>query len=68
MSKYTTQLLPFSPISGKKVEADFNGGEITSDAGVLLLRETEIQTGIISAIHDLRDLRYDRPPAKGSHH
>ena len=62
MSKYTTQLLPFSPISGKKVEADFNGGEITSDAGVLLLRETEIQIGIISAItsaiHDLRDLRY----------
>ncbi len=62
MSNYTTQLLPFSPISGKKVEADFDGGEATSDAGVLLLRETEAHVGILSAIasaiHDLRDLRY----------
>ncbi len=62
MSNYTTQSLPFSPISGKKVEADFNGGELTSDAGVLLLRETEAQVGIVaaitSAIHDLRDLRH----------
>jgi hypothetical protein len=62
MSNYTTQPLPFSPLSGKKVEADFDGGEVTSDAGVLLLRETEAQVGIIaaitSAIHDLRDLRY----------
>jgi hypothetical protein len=62
MNNYTTQPLPFSPLSGKKVEADFDGGEVTSDAGVLLLRETEAQVGILSAItsaiHDLRDLRY----------
>ncbi len=58
MSNYTSQPLHFSPISGKKVEADFDGGEMTSDAGVLLLRETEAQLGIIAAIHDLRDLRY----------
>jgi hypothetical protein len=62
MGKCTTQRLPFSSIAGKKVEADFDGGEVTSDAGVLLLRETEAQLGIISAItsaiHDLRDLRY----------
>jgi hypothetical protein len=62
MNNYTTQPLPFSPLSGKKVEADFDGGEVTSDAGVLLLRETEAQVSILSAItsaiHDLRDLRY----------
>lgn len=62
MSKYTTQLLPFKSLYNKKVEADFDGGEVTSDAGVLFLRETEAQVGIISAIssaiHDLRDSRY----------
>jgi hypothetical protein len=62
MSKYSTTPLLFSPILHKKVEADFGGGEITSNAGALLLRETEKQTGIISAltsvISDTRDLRY----------
>ena len=62
MSKYSTSPLLFSPISHKKVEADFDGGEITSNAGALLLRETEKQVGIISAmsaaVRDTRDLRY----------
>jgi hypothetical protein len=62
MPKYSTSPLLFSPISHKKVEADFEGGEITSNAGALLLRETEKQVGIISAIafavRDIRDLRY----------
>jgi len=34
-------LLLFKGIAGKKIEADFNGGEIRSDAGVLFLREAE---------------------------
>jgi len=62
MSKCIPQLLSFSPIVGKKVQADFDGGEITSDAGVLTLRETEARVGVIAAIstaiHDLRDSRY----------
>jgi len=62
MSKYSTSPLLFSPVLHKKVEADFDGGEITSNAGALLLRETEKQVGIISAIasavRDTRDLRY----------
>jgi len=39
-----------APIMGKKVALDFEGGNITSDAGVLLLRETESQLGIISML------------------
>ena len=35
---------------GKKVALNFDGGNITSDAGVLLLRETESQLGIISIL------------------
>lgn len=34
----------------KKVEADFNGGEISSDAGLLLLKQTEQQKGIIKLV------------------
>ncbi len=51
MDKNTDQQsLHFSSVSGKKLEADFDGGKVTSDAGVLLLREAEQQVNIISAI------------------
>jgi len=54
--------LQFSPLAHKSVEAAFDGGAITSDAGVLLLRETDHQIGLIEslveAIRDTRDSRY----------
>ena len=54
--------LNFAPISGKKVEADFEGGNVTSDGGVLFLRAVEKGVGVIrrlvEAIHDRRDARY----------
>ena len=53
------QLAHFKEISGKKVEVDFDGGEVTSDAGVLFLRQTEAQLGIIERIAEvLRDRRH----------
>lgn len=62
MEKYTKQMLLFKGISGKRVEVDFDGGEITSDAGILFLRETEEQIGILSrianVIHDKRHPGY----------
>lgn len=49
-------------ILGKKLEIDFDGGVITSDAGALFIREIENQIGIIDAIaeciEDKRDERY----------
>ena len=39
-----------APVMGKKVALDFDGGNITSDAGVLFLSETESQLGIISML------------------
>lgn len=33
----------------KRLEANFNGGDLSSDGGVLLLRELEEQTGLISS-------------------
>jgi hypothetical protein len=50
MSKYTKQLMFFKEISGKKVEIDFDGGDVSSDAGVLFLRETESEIGILNKI------------------
>ncbi len=39
----------FTEISSKKVEVDFDGGEVSSDAGVLF-RETESDIGIINKV------------------
>ena len=37
----------FHPLNHREVVARFDGGEITSDAGALLLREVEHKTGIL---------------------
>lgn len=59
MEKYTKQTALFKDISGKKVAVDFDGGEITSDAGILFLRETEERIGILSRIASvIRDKRH----------
>src|SRR3954454_22477374 len=39
--------LDFPMLGSREVLADFDGGDITSDGGALLLRETEQLTGII---------------------
>lgn len=59
MTKFTKQLLLFKDISGKKIEADFDGGEVSSDAGLLFLREVEKRSGIIRRIANVfRDRRH----------
>ena len=59
MNRNSQSCLHFSSISGKKVRADFTGGQVTSDAGVLLLRETEKKVGIIDGLSQvIRDERH----------
>jgi hypothetical protein len=59
MKDCTKQLLLFKGISNKKIQADFNGGEVSSDAGLLFLREVENRIGLISKMTDsLRDRRH----------
>jgi hypothetical protein len=49
----------FKDISTKKVEADFEGGTVSSDAGLLLLRETETKLGLIRRMAEaLQDRRH----------
>jgi hypothetical protein len=54
--------LTFQPLGKKKVEAKFDGGRITSDAGTLLLREIDRKYGILGSFSqcfiDHRDPRY----------
>ena len=40
----------FHQLFQRKVKARFDGGKITSDAGVLLLREVERGTGLIAGL------------------
>ena len=51
--------LTFSRLGRRKIQADFNGGQLTSDAGAALLREVDGRVGLIDAmaacIEDPRD-------------
>ena len=43
-------LFGFAPIEGRHVEASFDGGSITSDAGGLLLGSTDRAIGLIDGL------------------
>lgn len=62
MKKLTTEKLVFQGINSKKIHASFDGGTITSDAGVMWLREVDRQISLTdalaNAICDKRDQRY----------
>ena len=42
--------MSFASLLGRQVEAIFDGGILTSDSGVMLLREVETQIGILYRI------------------
>ena len=42
--------LEFPGCKGRKVELDFSGGDVTSDGGVLLLRQADRRLGLISQV------------------
>ncbi|MCK4850159.1 MAG: transposase [Phycisphaerae bacterium] len=44
--------LVFSNLGRKKIQADFTGGKLTSDAGAALLREVDRRIGLIDALAD----------------
>jgi hypothetical protein len=47
----TTPPLPgLSPVAGKAIIARFDGGQISSDAGVLILREVEQRLGVAECL------------------
>jgi len=62
MTECNAERIHFSRVGRRQVVADFNGGRLTSDAGVLLLREVDRKIGLIDAINDClpdpRDQRF----------
>jgi hypothetical protein len=61
---HTTERLLFEDLQGKKLEFDFAGGEVSSDAGVLFLREVERRLKLLDRVakvlHDRRHPSYTR--------
>lgn len=46
-SETTAQILELFPVSKHKVEVSYTGRRISSDGGLMLLREVENQPGLI---------------------
>ena len=46
MKKNKTQNDQFANIQGRKIEFNFQGGNVTSDAGMLLLRQVDLKLGL----------------------
>ncbi|MHC5110775.1 MAG: IS1380 family transposase [Planctomycetota bacterium] len=65
MTECTRKSLTFSSLSRKRIQADFNGGHLTTDGGGLLLREVNRRTGLIDALADC--ISDPRDPAKTKH-
>jgi hypothetical protein len=42
--------LPFATLGARRLEADFSGGTLTTDAGALLLREADQRLGLLDAL------------------
>jgi hypothetical protein len=57
--------LAFSSLSRRTILADFNGGQLTSDAGGLLLREIDRRIGLTQALAE--GIADPRDPAKITH-
>ncbi len=57
--------LVFSNLGRKKIQADFAGGKLTSDAGAALLREVDRRIGLIDALADC--IVDPRQPSKITH-
>src|SRR5215203_1577149 len=50
MTQRNTEPLSFSRRGSRRLEADFSGGPLTSDAGALLLREAGQRLGLLDAL------------------
>jgi len=62
MTNCTQAVFDFPALKRRQVQAEFSGGDITSDGGVLLLREIDRRLGLLGSVDavipDPRDPRY----------
>lgn len=50
MPNCTVEGLPFSKLGRREIEARFDGGEVSSDGGLLLLRQVERRLGLLKQV------------------
>lgn len=50
MTQCTANPLAFATLGHRSVQADFSGGDLTTDAGALLLREADRRLGLLDAL------------------
>ena len=55
MTECTQESFDFPPCKRRRVEARFDGGDITSDGGVLLLQQTDRRLGLSQAVAKVLD-------------
>ena len=55
MAKKLNERMFFNELDGLKVQVDFNGGDVSSDAGLLFLRQVESEMGIIEKVASVID-------------
>lgn len=51
MTECNDKSMSFSSVSGRNVVADFLGGRLTSDSGILLLKEVDRRIGLLDAVN-----------------
>lgn len=51
MTNCTQTTFGFPSVEKRKVQCDFTGGDITSDGGVVLLRQADRMTGLMAAVN-----------------
>lgn len=68
MTQCTTEPLAFASLGNRRVEVDFSGGALTTDAGALLLRQADRRVGLLDALDavlpDPRDPRLITHPQR----
>src|SRR4051812_32050582 len=53
MPNCTQPELSFPSFDRRKIEASFTGGDVTSDGGVMLLREADRRLGLVAALDEV---------------
>lgn len=65
MANRTANAIEFEPVKRRRVQMDFDGGEVSSNAGVLLVRKLDRRLGLLEAVS--RALSDSRDPARVTH-
>lgn len=65
MPNCTSKGIEFEPVKRRRIEVNFDGGEVSSDGGVLLVRKLDRRVGLLDAV--ARVLTDPRDPQRVTH-